>query len=59
MVIALPVEGSGAAAPVSQVPEGKPRGAFRSILDGLALLALAVLAVLGFFAWKARSRRKE
>ena len=59
VVVALPAE--GAAEPVSapQAPERAPRGLFRSILDGLALIALAVLTVLGFFAWKARSRRKE
>ncbi len=30
---------------------------FRSVLDVLALLALGVLTVLAYFAWKARARR--
>lgn len=34
------------------------KGAFRSILDLLALAALGVLAFLGYFAWRARARRK-
>jgi hypothetical protein len=59
MVVALPAEGAAIRAPASTPPEGAPRGVFQSILDGLAVLALAVLAVLGIFAWKARSRRKE
>ncbi len=59
VVVALPVDHSAAPEPTSQAPERAPRGVFQSILDGLALLALAVLAVLGFFAWRARSRRKE
>jgi hypothetical protein len=59
VVVALPVDHGAEPAPASQAPARAPRGVFQSILDGLALLALAVLAVLGFFAWKARSRRKE
>jgi len=35
------------------------KSAFRKVMDVLALLALGVLAVLGFFAWKARARRKS
>lgn len=58
VVIALPVEGGAAGGPASQAPERASRSAFRSILDGLAAIALAVLFVLGFFAWKARARRK-
>jgi hypothetical protein len=59
VVVALPARAPPPRRSAPQTPERAPRGTFQSILDGLALLALAVLAVLGIFAWKARSRRKE
>ena len=59
VVVALPAESAAVSNSAPQKSEPAPRGTFQSILDGLALLALAVLTVLGFFAWKARSRRKE
>ncbi|MBL8862469.1 MAG: hypothetical protein JNK02_10715 [Planctomycetes bacterium] len=53
IVVDAPAAGAPAAA-----EEAPGRGVFRTVLDVLALLALGVLLVLGFFAWKARARRK-
>lgn len=40
-------------------PEPSAKSGFRAVLDVLALGALAVLGFLGYFAWRARARRKE
>lgn len=49
----VPVEEPEAAVPAAA------KSAFRRVLDVLALVALGVLAFLGYFAWRARARRKE
>ncbi len=49
-----------AAAPTpTPTPTPESAGTLRRALDGLAIAAALVLAVLGYFAWKARGRRKE
>lgn len=58
IVIAAPVPVAQTPAAPADVRQVEHRGAFRTVLDVLALGALGVLAFLGFFAWKARARRK-
>ncbi len=58
IVVAAPAGGDPAVGAQS-APENGEKSTFRRILDVLALGALAVLAFLGFFAWRARARRKE
>jgi|GEM_PF-4758363 len=56
------VVAEAAAAPVgsSALPVAPDeKSAFRKVMDVLALLSLGVLTVLGFFAWRARARRKS
>jgi hypothetical protein len=57
IVVDAPAAQGGAEGPAGA---GTPaaRSAFRVVLDVLALAALAVLAALGFFAWRARARRR-
>ncbi len=60
IVVAAPAPNAASAtldaAPPTTSPPTSP---FRSILNVLALIAVCILAVLGYFAWRARSRRKE
>ena len=58
IVVAAPAGGDPAAGAQS-APAVDEKSTFRRVLDVLALGALAVLAFLGFFAWRARARRKE
>jgi len=58
IVVAAPA-GGPPADDAGATPRPGTKSAFRSVLDVLALGALAVLAFLGFFAWRARARRKE
>lgn len=48
---------TGAPAAVESEPV-RERGAFQTVMDVLAWIALGVLAILGFFAWRARTRRQ-
>lgn len=57
IVVAEPAASPTAAPTDSAAPAEK--SGFRKVMDVLAMLALGVLAVLGLFAWKARSRRKS
>ncbi|MCY2959487.1 MAG: hypothetical protein NTY35_04915 [Planctomycetota bacterium] len=55
IVVAVPAVQAPSAAPAQEPAAPTP---FRSILNVLAAGAVAVLAFLGYFAWRARARRK-
>jgi len=57
IVVAAPA--GGPAVVDEQAAPAAAKSAFRRVLDVLALVALGVLAFLGYFAWRARARRKE
>ena len=60
IVVAAPAPGAASATPELEAGTAPPSTSpFRTILNLLALLALGVLTFLGYFAWRARSRRKE
>ena len=48
---------TGAPGAIASEP-ARERGAFQTVMDVLAWAALAVLVILGFFAWRARTRRR-
>lgn len=63
IVVAASAPGTGGATtdeqPGTAATSSTSPSPFRAVLNVLALVALCVLTVLGYFAWRARSRRKE